>query len=116
MNLALTDEEAVAFWPVYDRYQQELGAIQDRLLRVIQDYSANFGSMTDEKATKLVEDYLAVERDRAEVRRSYLAPISETLPGVKVMRFYQLENKIEAVLRYDLASTIPVIELEASAQ
>ena len=109
VNLALTDEEARSFWPVYDRYQEDLSALQERLLRVIEDYAANFGKMTDEKARKLVDDYLTVEQDRAELRRAYLEPISEALPGRKVMRFYQIENKIDAVLRYELAATIPVV-------
>jgi hypothetical protein len=110
VNLTLSDEEARAFWPVYDRYQAELGAIQERLLRVIEEYSANFGKLSDEKARQLVDEYLAVERDRSEIRRAYLEPISQALPGRKVMRFYQIENKIDAVLRYELAATIPVVE------
>jgi hypothetical protein len=109
-NLPLTEDEARAFWPIYDRYQNELGAIQARLLGVIQDYSEHFGSMSNEKAMRLVQDYLAIEQDRAALRRSYAAPISQVLPGVKVMRFYQIENKIDAVVRYDLAATIPVVE------
>ena len=109
VNLELSDEEARAFWPVYDRYQHDLAAVQERLLRVIQDYEANFGSMTDDKASHLVKQYLAVEEDRAKVREAYLEPISQALPGRKVMRFYQIENKIEAVLRYELAATIPVV-------
>ena len=110
VNLQLSDAEAQAFWPVYDRYQKELAGVQDRLVQVIETYRTNFGSLTDEQARKLVDDYLAVERDRAEVRRAFLGPISEALPGRKVMRFYQIENKIDAVLRYELAATIPVVE------
>lgn len=110
VNLALSDEEAKAFWPVYDRYQKDLGAVQDRLARLIEEYTANFGKMTDAEAEKLTENYLAIERDRAKVREAFLEPISETLPGRKVMRFYQIENKIDAVLRYELARAIPVVE------
>ena len=110
VNLGLSDAEAQAFWPVYDRYQKDLAAVQDRLVRVIEEYTAKFGKLTDEEAEKLVEDYLAIERDRAKVREAFLAPISEALPGRKVMRFYQIENKIDAVLRYELARTIPVVE------
>jgi hypothetical protein len=110
VSLALSDEEARTFWPVYDRYQEELRVVHDRLLRVIEEYSANFGKMSDEKARELVDEYLAVERDRVEVRRAYLEPIAQVLPGRKVMRFYQIENKIDAVLRYELAATIPVVE------
>jgi len=110
VNLTLTDAEARSFWPIYDRYQADLSAVQDRLLRVIDDYAANFGSMTDEKANQLVDDYLAAERDRAEVRQKYREPLAKVLPGRKLMRFYQIENKINAVLRYELAKTIPVVE------
>jgi hypothetical protein len=77
---------------------------------LIENYAANFGKMTDAEAEKTTEDYLAIERDRAKVREAFLAPISQALPGRKVMRFYQIENKIDAVLRYELARTIPVVE------
>ena len=110
VNLALSDDEARAFWPVYDRYQNDLGVVQERMARLIEEYSANFGKMTDEEATKLTSEYLAIERDRTKIRESFLEPISKTLPGRKVMRFYQIENKIDAVLRYQLAATIPVVE------
>jgi len=110
VNLRLTDEEAARFWPVYDRYQQDLAGVQDRLVKVIDDYTASFRNLSDEKAMKLVEDYLAAEADRAKVRRDHLAELAKTIPGRKVARFYQIENKMDAVVRYDLAATIPVVE------
>ena len=114
VNLALTDDEARSFWPVYDRYEEDLAAIQDRLLAVIREYAANRTSMSDEEAEQLVGEYLRVEREHAALREAYLKPISEALPGVKVMRFYQIENKIMAILRYDLAATIPVVPEESA--
>jgi hypothetical protein len=110
VNLTLTDAEASQFWPVYERYQKDLTGVNDRLLKVIEDYTANFSSLSDEKAKALIEQYLSVEEDRAKVRRTYLPEIAKTLPGRKVARFYQIENKIDAVLRYDLAAKIPVVE------
>ena len=115
MNLGLTDAEAAEFWPVYDRYQKEMNALGDRLVGVIQDYSASFGDLSNEKAMKLVEDYLGIEADRVEARRSYLAKFAKSLPGRKVARLYQIENKLDAVIRYDLAATIPVVEEKSSA-
>ena len=109
-NLDLTDEEAKQFWPVYDRYQGELKGINDRLQKLIEDYAANFHDLSNEKATTLTGDYLSVEEDRAKLRRSYLPEIAKALPGKKVARFYQIENKMDAVLRYDLAREIPVVE------
>jgi len=112
VNLKLTDEEATKFWPIYDRYQQEITAVGDRLVGVIQNYTANFSDLSNEKAMKLVDDYLAVEADRVKVRRAYVDEFAKALPGRKVTRFYQIENKMDAVIRYDLAATIPVIEEE----
>ena len=115
INLGLSDDEAAKFWPIYDRYQKELNAIGDRLLQVIQDYSANFRDLSNDKAMKLVEDYLGAEADRVKVRRSYVDEFAKAIPGRTVARFYQIENKMDAVIRYDLASKIPVIEEPSSA-
>jgi hypothetical protein len=114
VNMNLTDEEAAKFWPVYDRYQKEISANGDRALAVIQDYAASFKDASDEKAKKLLEDYLAAEADRVQVKRTYIPEFSAILPGRKLARLYQIENKMDAVIRYDLASTIPVIDEEAA--
>jgi len=115
VNLGLTDDEAAKFWPVYDRYQKELNPIGDRLVQLIQDYTANYRDLSNDKATKLVEDYLGAEADRVKVRRSYVEEFAKVIPGRKVARFYQIENKIDAVIRFDLASKIPVIEEPSGA-
>ena len=112
-NLNLTDDEAAKFWPIYDRYQKEIVAVGDRGLAVIKDYMDNYTNLPDEKAKKLVEDYLTAEADRVQVRRTFIPEFAAVLPGRKLARLYQIENKMDAVIRYDLASTIPVVDEEA---
>ena len=53
-------------------------------------------------------DYLTAEADRAQLRRKYLPEISKALPGRKVARFYQIENKIRAALLYEIGANIPL--------
>ena len=115
VNLALTDEEAAKFWPLYDRYQKEISAVGDRLAALVEDYITHFRDLSNEKALQLAGDYLAAEADRLQVRRTYLGEFAKVLPGRTVARFYQIENKMDAVLRYDLAGTIPVVELASGA-
>jgi hypothetical protein len=110
VNLKLTDAEAKDFWPLYDRYEGELKGVNDRFVTLIEDYTKNYATLTDEQAKKIAEDYLAVEEDRAKVRRTFFADFTKVLPGKKAARFYQIENKMDAVIRYDLASEIPVVE------
>jgi len=108
-NLTLSDDEAARFWPLYDKYQTDMKGVQDRAVTVIQDYIASFHDLSNEKAMKLADDWLSAEGDRVKVRRTYLEEFAKVLPGRKVVRFYQIENKMDAVLRYDLAAEIPVV-------
>ena len=115
VNLNLSSEEAAKFWPLYDRYQQEMNTAGDRIVAIVEDYTAHFRDLSDDKALQLLEDYLAAEADRLKVRRSYVGEFAKILPGRTVARFYQIENKMDAVLRYDLAATIPVVDEESGA-
>ena len=109
-NLTLSDDEAARFWPLYDKYQTDMSAVQDRTVKVIQDYAASFADLSNEKAMALANDWLSAEGDRVKVRRDYLPEFAKVLPGKKVVRFYQIENKMDAIMRYDLAREIPVVE------
>ena len=113
-NLVLTSEEAARFWPVYDRYQVEMDAIAKRFVTLVDDYIAHFSDMSDEKALQLVNDYLAIDADRVKVRQTYLPEFTKALPGRTLARFYQLENKMDAVVRYEMAADIPVIDEKAA--
>lgn len=114
-NLQLTDAEATKFWPVYEQYQKAREANGNRLVAVIEDYTANFTTLSNEKAMKLMDDYLAIEAERVKVKQDFVPDFAKALPGRKVARFYQIENKMDAVIRYDLAATIPVIDEKSSA-
>jgi len=115
VNLDLSPEEADKFWPLYDRYQKEISAIGDRVVAIVDDYTAGFRDLSNDKAQKLMEDYLAAEAERLQVRRAYLGEFTKILPGRTVARFYQIENKMDAVLRYELAATIPVVDEKRGA-
>jgi hypothetical protein len=111
-NMQLTEEEAKGFWPVYDAYQKDLAGINKRLAGVIRNYADvyNKGAVTDESAKKLMNDYLAVEDSELKLRRSYVPRLEKVVPGVKVARYLQIENKIRAIIRYELAAQIPLVE------
>jgi hypothetical protein len=111
-NLTLTDAEGTAFWPVYDGYQKELQQINQRLGTVISTYAAayNKGPVTDDVAKKLLGEALAVDEAEAKLKSSYAPKILATLPATKAARYIQIENKIRAAIRYELAEGIPLVE------
>lgn len=109
-NMDLTESEAKAFWPIYENYQAELEKLNERTKKLISDYAATYKTMTDEVAKSLLDEGLAIERDRQKLRESFLPKFREVLSDKKVARYYQLENKINALIIYELAGRIPLVK------
>ena len=111
-NMQLTEEEAKGFWPVYEAYQKDLAAINKRLFGAIKNYADayNKGPVSDETAKKLLNQAIAVEEAEVKLKRSYVPKLEKVLPGMKVARYVQIENKIRAVVKYELAAQIPLVQ------
>jgi hypothetical protein len=107
--LKLTDSEQKAFWPVYDKYQQDQMKLYDRAGDLIKEYAKNYDSMTDQVAKKLTDEMLVIQAAQEKLKESYLPQFRKVLPEIKVARYYQLENKISAVVNYELAMNIPLV-------
>ena len=111
-NMDLTESEAKGFWPVYEEYQKDLAAINQRIAKLIESYAADYRAktLTDEKAQKLIEELVAVEQADGGLQAAYVPKLSKVLPPKKVARYLQIENKIRAGLKATLAENIPVIQ------
>jgi hypothetical protein len=108
-NMGLTETEAKTFWPVYEAYQAELAELKRREVKLIKDFAANYETMPDDVAKKLLDDSLLIDSSHQKLRQSYLAKFRGILPDKKVARYYQLESKINAVVEYELAKRIPLV-------
>jgi hypothetical protein len=108
--LDLTEREATAFWPVYNAYQSDMVTHYDQVLKFIDIFAKNYNAMTDETASKLLTDYLALERAHVTLLSSYVPRFQTVLPPKKVARLYQIENKMRALVNYELARQIPMVK------
>jgi hypothetical protein len=110
--MALTASEAKKFWPVYEEYQKVLHQINQRLLDLLQSYAADYRnkSLTDEKAQKLLDEWIALDNDDAKRRAAYVPKVMQALPPKKAARYLQIENEYRIVLKYDLAATVPLVQ------
>jgi hypothetical protein len=108
-GLALSTEESKAFWPVYDRYMTDMKSAGDLRVKVITDYAANYENLTDATARQLIADSLKYQEKVLKVRKGYLGKFRKAIPEIKVARFYQIENKLDALTNFVLADQIPLI-------
>jgi len=109
-NMQLTEAEAKAFWPVYSKYQDELFLLRGRTAKLITDYAAAYDQMSDATAKKLLDESLTIEALGLKLRKAYLPKFRAVVPEVKVVRYYQIENKIHAALAYELGAKIPLMK------
>jgi hypothetical protein len=106
--MLLTPQESTAFWPVYNKYREEVTRVNDQLVKVVTDYAAERDTLTDAQANKLITDYLAFEQNLLDLRKKYLKQFTAVIPMTKAARFYQIENKLDALQRVGIASEIPL--------
>jgi len=66
--------------------------------------------MTDDKAKRLTDEYLSIQQAEVKLQSSYVPKLNKALPATKVARYLQIENKIRAVIKYDLAATVPLVQ------
>jgi hypothetical protein len=110
--MTLTEAEAGRFWPVYDQIQTDQGQLAQRMRELLSRYAADYRtkSLTDEKAQKLLDDWIAIDLDEAGQRAAAAREVMKVLPGKKAARYLQIESEYRALVRYDLAAIVPLAQ------
>lgn len=106
--MQLTDEQVAKFIPIYDAYQIERKALMERGVQLVNSYAASYDTLTDEKAGKLLKEWLALQDDESALMRRYAKKLDKVLPTTRVLRFVQIENKLNSVLRLPAIRSIPL--------
>jgi hypothetical protein len=111
-NMKLTESEAKGFWPVYDDYQKDLGAINKRLDETLKNFgnALNSGAVSDDAAKKLMDQYLAVEQDEVNIKKTYTKKLSGIIPTAKIARYLQIETKIRSLIHWEMSKQIPLVQ------
>jgi hypothetical protein len=110
--MELTESEAKKFWPVYEEYQNDLQKNNERLLHLLESYAADYknNSLTDEKAKKLLDEWIVFEQEEGKRRSAFAPKVLQALPPKKAARYLQIENEYRILIRYDLARTVPLVQ------
>ena len=108
----LTEAEAKKFWPVYEEYQSDLQKTNQRLKNLLESYASDYKnkSMTDEKAKKMIDEWLVIEQEEGKRRSAFAPKVLQALPVKKAARYLQIENEYRILLRYELAGAVPLIQ------
>ena len=106
--LPLSEAEEKAFWPLYDDYEKARGAIDERANRLVADFVATAAGLSDKQAKAMLAEALEVDDRRLELRREFMGRMGKAIPPRKLVRFFQIENKLDAEVRADISRQIPL--------
>lgn len=108
--LGLTAEEEKTFWTAYREYSEDMDEVNKLRVKMITDFAASEGNLTDDVAKQMLKDYFKFDEDRAKVKKKHHSKFNNMLSEAKVARFYQIENKLDAIINFALAMEVPMIE------
>jgi hypothetical protein len=109
-NLPLTEDQAKAFWPMYRTYREELAKLGDRFVALIEDYAKNYDTLTDPQAMVMIKEFLAIQKQEVAIKTAWVPKFEKIVPAKAVVRFFQIENKLDLIVRYEVAAEIPLVK------
>ena len=115
-NMNLSTDEAAKFWPVYDAYEAKMDKIEDRHVREVRDYAARYDTLTDADAAKKLDQVMAIAQARLDVQKEFIPKFRDAISQIKVTRFFQIDNKIQALIQCDIAQLVPLAHSAGEGQ
>ncbi len=107
-NLALTAAESEVFWPLYRQFQNDRALMVDRTMKMLTEFRDNFDVLSEEQAKALVDEYFKIQKEELRLNEKYLREFRKILSQKKTLRYFQIENKLDAIIDYDLSQVIPL--------
>ena len=108
--MQLTDQESSVFWPMYNEFNDKMYTLNTKKYNMIKDFAEHFDTMSDEKAIEITAEALKIDQEVLNLKKQYFKKFQKILSGKQVLRYFQVENKIKALIDAQIASEIPLLE------
>ncbi len=111
-NVVLTESQAASFWPIYEDHQRELGTIDAGVVKLVNEYAERYvnGSITEAIARRMITEAIALDEAELALRKKTLMKLDGVIPAIEAARYLQIENKLRAVVKFELGDAIPLVE------
>jgi len=109
-NVTLTAEQAVAFWPLFNQYQQEQNAIMDEQMKAMQRYVDFYQTLDDAEAMALLNAHFDRDQRMNALRQRWLGEFLKVLPPRLVVRVMQIDRRISLAHQIEFTSRIPLAQ------
>jgi hypothetical protein len=114
-NMNLNSSESAAFWPLYDKYEAAMDKVEDRHFNEIKDFAKNYNTMNDDAAKSKLDEVMATAQARLDVQKQYIPQFRAVISQIKTTRFFQIDNKLHALVQCQIAQLVPLARSASEA-
>ena len=107
-NMPFTEQEAIKFWPVYDRYAEEMAKVNDEFYKTVTDYTTNGKSWTEAQAAAMLDKWAQLQVDQAKTRQKFIPLIEKTMSAKKAAVFFQIDRRLYALMDLQTSAFLPL--------
>ena len=107
-NMNLSAAQAKAFWPLYDAYEARMDKLDDRHAAEVKAYAEHYQTLTDEDAANKLDEVIAIKQARLDVQKAFVPKFRAAVSSINTTRFYQIDNKLSAMIQCDIAQIVPL--------
>ena len=107
-NLVLSSKQREDFWPLYDEYHEKRDKLMDQRVAILREFDEVRVGITAAKADELLKNAVSLEKDIAKLKDKYRSKFVKVLLPRAALRYYQIENKIDTIIDYDVAKIVPL--------
>ena len=111
-NLTLTEEQADIFWPLYDEYDAAYDGLVNDRVKVIEDYMMNYYGLEEETGKVLIAKSIELKQRAVNIQEEYINKMLDVLPISVVGKFFQIDNRIAAIIEIARLATVPLVREE----
>ena len=97
-RLNLSPEEAKTFWPVYNKYSDELEMLRKGRRENLINKRDSFDQMSDSEIEKTVDNEITFRQNELEIIKKYHPQFKKILPIAKVAKLYRAEEDFKRKL------------------
>ncbi len=97
-RLNLSSDEAKVFWPVYNKFTDDMKKLRQSSKGKISEEMADMSAMTDAEAEKVLNDMVNFKIQEADLLKKYAAEFKKVLPVKKVVLLFKAENDFKREL------------------
>lgn len=106
--MALTPQESQGFWPLYEQYEGKMDALEMRHANEVRSFAKAFQTLTDADAKAKLDEVMAIAQARLDTQKEFIPKFRGVISQIKTTRFFQIDNKLHAMVQCDIAQMVPL--------